>query len=123
MLDLMLPGGDFLNLKLGAAAISFVYINATPTFKLHFVLGASEASVLSQSLPGLIGGSLGNDISVSFSSQVTSGSLTQDGAGIVTGFLASGTGEIDGNLVPEPATVALLISGLLACLVFIRRRG
>ena len=117
-LDLTLPGGDFLNLELGAAEVVFVSI--TGTFQLQFVLGASDADVLSQSLP--VDGLFGEDISVSFSTQVNSGSLTQN-AGIVTGFLASGTGEIEGNLVPEPATVALLISGLLACLAFIRRRG
>ncbi|MCX7426675.1 MAG: PEP-CTERM sorting domain-containing protein [Planctomycetia bacterium] len=121
-LDLTLPGGKFLKLELGAATVSLFHINVLPTLKLHFALGAADANVLSQSLPGLLGGWLGDDIAVSFSSQVTSGSMTS-AAGVVTGFLASGTGEIQGNLVPEPATVALLISGLLACLAFIRRRG
>ena len=118
-LGLTLPGGDFLNLDLGAAEVVFVSITGG-NFQLQFVLGASEANVISQSLP--VDGLFGEDVSVSFSTQVKSGSLTQN-AGIVTGFLASGTGEIEGNLVPEPTTVALLISGLLACLAFIRRRG
>lgn len=117
-LGLILPGGDFLNLELGPAEIIFVSIPGT--FQLQFVLGASDANAISQSLP--IEGLFGDDISVSFSTQVKIGSMTQD-SGIVTGFLASGTGEIDGNYVPEPTTVALLISGLLACLAFLRRRG
>jgi len=76
--------------------------------------------VLGQSLP--IVGEFENEVAISFSSQVKSGSLKNDGT-VVTGFLASGTGEVQGNLVPEPTTVALLISGLLACLLGIRRRG
>jgi hypothetical protein len=118
-LGLTLPGGDFLNLDLGAAEVIFVSI--TDGFSLQFVLGASEANVVSQSLP-LDDGYFGDSVAISFSTQVKSGSLTQSN-GIVTGFLASGTGEVEGNLVPEPTTVALLISGLLGCLAFIRRRA
>ena len=117
-LGLTLPGGDFLNLELGAVEVA--YYSITGVVQLRFVLGASSAEVLSQSLP--LDGWFGDDVAVSFSTKMKSGSLTQD-AGYVTGFLASGTGEIEGELVPEPATVALLISGLLACLLGIRRRG
>jgi hypothetical protein len=116
---LTLPGSDSLDLQLGAAEVVFASI--TGTFQLQFVLGASDANAISQSLP--VDGLFGEDISFSFSTQVKGGSLTQNDAGFVTGFLANGTGEVAGNLVPEPATVALLISGLLACLAFIRRRG
>ena len=117
-LGLTLPGGDFLNLELGSAEVVFLSIPTVVT--LQFVLAAADAEALSQSLP--LAGWLGDEIAVSFSTQVKSGTLASD-SGVVTGFLASGTGEITGNLVPEPATVAMLLSGLLACLIGIRRRG
>ena len=117
-LGLTLPDGDFLNLELDAAEVTFISITGVVQFQ--FVLGASSAEVLSQSLP--IDGLFGDGTSISFSTQVQDGSLTQNN-GIVTGFLANGAGEIGGDLVPEPTTVALLISGLLACLAFVRRRG
>lgn len=117
-LGLTLPGGDFLNLQLGSAEV--VFLSIPSMVSLQFVLAAADAEALSQSLP--LDGWLGDDIAVSFSTQVKSGTLASD-SGVVTGFLASGTGEISGNLVPEPATMALLLSGLLACLVGVRRRG
>jgi hypothetical protein len=117
-LGLTLPGGDFVNLELGAGEVQFMATSGV--IKLYFVMSASEATVLSQSLP--IDGLFDQEVAVSFSSQVKSGTLTQSG-GIVTGFKASGTGEIEGDLVPEPTTVALLLSGLLAGVFGIRRRG
>jgi hypothetical protein len=116
-LNLTMPAGDFVSLKLGAADIYFTKIDVG-LYKLYFALAASAAELLGQALP--IDGELGGDISVSFSTQVDVGTLTSSG-GIVTGFVASGTGEIQGALVPEATTMALVLSGLLACLARRRR--
>lgn len=115
-LNLTLPGGDFVNLQLGEAEIVYVAYNA---LQLHFVLAAGDAQVLTQSLP--IDAEFGGEVAVSFSTQIKPGTLTSSGD-VVTGFAASGTGEIAGDLVPEPTFAALLISGLFGCLLGIRRR-
>jgi hypothetical protein len=114
-LSLQLPGGDYLDLQLDAAEIVYV---ALDSLKLYFALGAGSADLLGQALP--IPGFAG-DIAVSFSTQVKTSTLKTDGV-FVTGFDAAGTGEIKGTQVPEPAGVALLLSGLLVCLAG-RRRG
>jgi hypothetical protein len=87
--------------------------------QLNFVLAAGEAQVLSQMLP--IDAEFAGDVAVSFSTQVKSGTLTSSG-GVVTGFQAKGTGEINGVAVPEPALAGLLITGLFGCLIGARRR-
>jgi hypothetical protein len=115
-LSLTLPGGDFLNLELGAVEVVYV---AFDSVQLYFTLAAGSAEVLGQSLP--VGGLTG-DVAVSFSSQVAAGSLKNDGK-VMTGFLASGTGEIEGTMIPEPTGAALLIGGLVVCLAGIRRRS
>jgi hypothetical protein len=118
-LSLTLPAGGFVNLELGAAEIYFTAI-PVGAYKLYFALGASAADVLGQALP--IDGELGGDISVSFSTQILNSSLTSSG-GYVTGFVASGTGEIEGGLIPEPSSIALVLGGLMVCLVGIRRHS
>lgn len=115
-LDLTLPDGDFVNLQLGAAQVVYVAYN---TLQLYFVLGAGDAQVLAQSLP--VDAEFEGEVAVSFSTQIKPGTLTSSG-GVVTGFVASGTGEITGDVVPEPTLAALLISGLFGCLLGIRRR-
>lgn len=114
-LSLLLPDGDHLDLELGAANVVYTPLQS---LQMYFLLAAGSANVVSQMLPV---GSYADDIAISFSTQVV-GSVSDDGS-VVTGFLSSGTGEIEGTAVPEPTTVALLISGLLACLVGVRRRG
>ena len=114
-LDLLLPGGDYLTLTLGQSEVHYVAIQS---LQLYFLLAAGSADVVQQLLP--VGGFAG-DIAVSFSTQVVGATLTDDGTN-VTGFLSAGTGEIRGTMVPEPTSVALLVSGLLACFAVLRRR-
>jgi hypothetical protein len=58
-------------------------------------------------------------LAIVFSSANLSNVTTLDG--FVTGFNAAGTGDISGTLLPEPATLSLLVlGGLLAAR---RRRG
>ena len=114
-LSLALPGGDYLDLQLDEAEVVYVALN---TFNLYFALGAGSANLIGQSLPVL---DFAGDIAVSFSTQVKTSTLKIDGA-VVTGFDAAGTGEIKGMQIPEPASAALLLSGLLVCLAGRRRR-
>jgi hypothetical protein len=95
---------EFLRLDLNE--VSITYLDAAGT--VQFTFGAAVASSASQNLPfGLVAL---EPITVSFSAQIVPGTLTEAG-GVVTGFMAAGTGEIRG--VPEPATYGLLaIAGL-----------
>jgi len=110
-LYLDLGGGEFLSLTLDSAIIS--YIPLTSTIKFVFV-GASS-SIEGQQLP--YGLSLDDPVSISFSTQIVAPVTT--GGGFVTGFVVSGTGEI--QAVPEPATMSLLALGALGVLVRRRR--
>ncbi len=96
-------------LRLETDQVTIGFINATAT--VQFVFGAAVASVGSQDLPFDL--TIGDPVTVSFSTRVNPGSLTSD-KGLVTGFTASGTGEVRGDAVPEPATLLLLALSLAA---------
>ncbi len=85
---------------------------------VQFTFGAAVSDVFAQNLP--FGLQIGDPVTVSFSSQVTAGTRTT-GGGFVTGFDATGTGEIQGDLIPEPASCLLAAIGLIGCLT-IRRK-
>jgi len=85
---------------------------------VQFTFGAAVSDVFAQNLP--FGLQIGDPVTVSFSSQITPGTRTT-GGGLVTGFDATGTGEIQGDLIPEPATCLLAAFGLIGCLT-IRRK-
>jgi hypothetical protein len=102
---------EFLLLDLNE--VSITYLDAAGT--VQFTFGAAVASSASQNLPfGLVAH---EPITVSFSAQIVPGTLTEAG-GVVTGFLASGTGEIRG--VPEPATYCLMVAAGLALAAYRR---
>lgn len=104
--DLTLPGGDFLALDLDEATVVYVDISGI----VQFAFGGSIAGIAGQSLP--FGLTIGEPVSVSFSTQINPGSLVTSG-GMVDEFTAAGTGEIRG-MVPEPSSLALLaMAGLL----------
>ncbi|MFB3894109.1 MAG: PEP-CTERM sorting domain-containing protein [Phycisphaerae bacterium] len=108
-LYLGLGGGDYLSLTLGSGVVNYIPLTST----VQFVFVGAAASINGQQLPFNL--TLGEPVSVSVSSQIMQ-PVTESG-GIVTGFVAAGTGEIQG--VPEPASMVLLAIGGLA---MVRRR-
>jgi len=111
-LDIDFGGAEFLSLILDPVAV--IYVDAT---FLQFVLGATVATVDDQALPdGLF---LGDSVTVDFKVDIDPGSLEDDGTSL-TGFVALGSGTIEGELgvdpmtLPEPATVVLALFGLVA---------
>lgn len=108
--DLQLGGGEHLTLTLQEAQVSYTSFFGT----IDFVFAGSAANINSQNLPA--GLTVGEPVSVSFSTRVTPGSVTDDGT-YLTAFEASGTGEI--QAIPEPASLSLLALGAVALL---RRR-
>lgn len=104
-LYLDLGGGEFISLTLKAALVSYFPM----TSAIQFVFSGVSSTISGQHLP--YGLSLIDPVSVSFSSQVTPGSVSQSG-GYLTAFSSAGTGEL--QAVPEPATLSLLALGGLA---------
>ena len=113
-----LPGPDFLSLDfLSPVEITYLELG---TGSVQFVFLASVADVVAQSLP--FGLEIGDNVSVSYSTQITPGSLVDDGLGKVTEFHASGTGEVEGLSVPEPTSVSLMLLGISSSWLVARRR-
>ena len=114
------PGSFDLGLLTGGLDLSL--IDATLTYIggiVDFVFAGAIASIDSQDLPyGLV---IGEPVTVSFSAQIDSNSLTSLD-GFLTGFTASGTGEVQGTVVPVPAAVWLFGSGLLGLAGIARRK-
>jgi hypothetical protein len=116
--------GGFMDLLIGTSPLASEFllvdldeVNITYVDVLNvvqFAFGAAISDTFAQNLPfNLV---IGDPVTVSFSAQVSAGSLTSAG-GFVTGFSATGTGEIRGPLVPEPATCMLAACGLIALVV------
>ena len=97
---LELGSGSHLDLDLGQVDINYVVLNGA----VQFVFAATVGGVSAQSLP--YGLEIGQQLGVSFQTQVSPGTLTTSG-GIVTGFTASGTGDVRGGAVPEPTCLVL----------------
>lgn len=95
------------HMALSFGSMTVTYIDASSSIQFAFVGGVG--SLLSADLP--FGLSVANPVTVSFSLQIDPGSLTSSG-GLITGFTASGTGEI--RAIPEPAALApLAVAGLM----------
>lgn len=112
--DLLLPG---IGLALDMNDVSLTCLPLSPTS--DFAFAGSLASISAQNLPfDLI---IDDPVTVSFSTQIDQATLTDDGTNI-TGFAASGTGEIAGQYIPEPSTLALLLTGIFGILLHGRRQ-
>lgn len=105
---------EFLTVDL--AEVNVTYIDVLNIVQFNF--GAAVSSVFAQNLPFSL--QIGDPVTVSFSSQITPGTKTT-GGGFITGFDATGTGEIQGDLIPEPATCLLAAFGMISCLM-VRRK-
>lgn len=105
---------EFLTIDLEEVNITYIDVLNI----VQFTFGAAVSDVFAQNLP--FGLQIGDPVSVSFSSQLTPGTKTDDGS-VITGFDATGTGEIRGTLIPEPATCLLAAFGLIGCLA-VRRK-
>jgi hypothetical protein len=116
-LSLDLPGGDYVDLELGVAEVTYVSVSIV---QLNFVLAAGAGDVLGQLLPDEVDGVFGDIVAVSFSTNIDNGTLTDNGD-FITGFEANGTGEIEGALVPEPGCITLLLCGLVGLICWRRR--
>lgn len=109
-LELLTPS-SILSLNLDSADVTYTPIGGT----LDFVFVGTVGSIASQNLPfGLV---LGDPVSVTFSTQANT--LTDDGVNVLT-FAASGTGELEGQFIPEPTSLVLL--GLATAAGLVRRR-
>ena len=113
---LQLGSGSHLDLDLGQVDINYVDLNGA----VQFVFAATVGGVSAQSLP--YGLEVGQQLGVSFQTQVSPASLTTSG-GIVTGFTASGTGDVRGAAVPEPTCLVLWTLAIAgACILGYRQK-
>lgn len=106
---------EYLQLDLEEVTVSYFDVSGL----VQFTFGAAVAASNSQNLPFSL--EIGDPVTLSFSAQVSPGTKTSAG-GFITGFGATGTGEIRGELVPEPSTFVLAGMGALAMSLVARRR-
>ena len=100
-LDLALGSGHQLQLDLAEVDVTYVDLSGT----MQFVFAATVGGVQAQNLPYDL--EIGQKLGVSFSTQVSPGSLSTSG-GVVTAFKAAGSGEVEGAAIPEPTGLVLL---------------
>ena len=102
---------EFLLLDLEEVTITYLDVLGL----VQFTFGAAITSTFAENLP--FGLDMEDPVTVSFSAQVVPGTLTDNGTDI-TGFEATGTGEIrgPGTVIPEPATCVLAAFGVLGTL-------
>lgn len=94
-------------LTVNLTSVSVTYIDASSS--IQFAFAGGTGSLGATVLP--FGLSAADPVTVSFSVQIDPGSLTSAG-GLITGFTASGTGEV--RAIPEPAALApLALAGLM----------
>ncbi len=106
---------EFLSIDLDEVQISYLDAGL-----FEFTFGAAISDDLAQNLP--LGLQIGDPVTVSFSAAVVHSSLTTAG-GFVTGFLANGTGQISGEVIPEPTSAMLMAVAGLVALPLARRRA
>ena len=114
--DLLIgPGPDAFALALDVGEVTVTFFDSGVA---QFVFGAEVTSdIFDQDLPyGLI---MGTPVEVSFSANIDEGTYFDDGD-FITGFEASGTGEMTGPLIPEPTTLAMALAGVIG--LFSHRR-
>lgn len=111
--DLLIGSGAEEFLKLDSSEVTITYINSTS--QVQFVFGASVVGIGSQDLPFDL--TIGDPVTVSFSTRVKVGSKVVDDDDVVTAFSSAGTGEITGQAIPEPATCLLVALSLAATLL------
>jgi len=99
--DLHIESSPALILDVSDVTVTFIDAGTA-----QFVFGAEVTTdLLDQGLP--FGLKIGTPIDISFNATLEPGTLTESG-GMVTGFEASGSANISGPLVPEPASAALI---------------
>lgn len=108
--ELLSPAlGRFLALELDAVSATYIRNQIGSFVQLSFIAGGPAASVVSQDLPFELEIDEGQPITIRVSS-VNIASIEDDGV-YLTEFLArSGTANVSGVLVPEPACFAALLA-------------
>ena len=111
--DLLIGSGAEQYLKLESSEVTVIYNNSSSS--VQFVFGASIVGIGSQNLPFEL--TIGDPVSVSFSTRVTAGSKVVDDEDVVIAFSSAGTGEINGQAIPEPGTCLLVGLSLAATML------
>jgi hypothetical protein len=104
-------------LALDLDEVNVTYVDVSGIVQFNFV--GAVASGSTQNLP--FGLQIGDPITLSLAAQVAAGTKTTAG-GFITGFSAAGTGEISGEQIPEPSSIALAGLGILAIPAYRRLR-